>query len=156
MMPMVSRKSSTPMPLSAWTFLNTSSTITGFVGAAARPPCASSPARRPIPPAVASMMVTAAAITRLDPSLMCGPSLFLRLRAAVAARRLPAELLQAAPELLIELGAFAGVPVAPMTRFTRLVEILADVPQLLDVFSVGDVERLERHVSERLDSRVPL
>src|SRR5438093_77036 len=129
MMPMVSRKSSTPMPLSAWTFLNTSSTIIGFVGAAARPRCASS---RPIPLAVASMMVTAAAITRLDPSLMCGPSLFLRLRAAVAARRLPTELLQAAPELLIELGAFAGVPVAPMTRFTRLVEVLADVPQLLD------------------------
>src|SRR5947208_3544254 len=153
MMPMVSRKSSTPMPLSAWTFLNTSSTIIGFVGAAARPRCASS---RPIPLAVASMMVTAAAITRLDPSLMCGPSLFLRLRAAVAARRLPTELLQAAPELLIELGAFAGVPVAPMTRFTRLVEVLADVPQLLDVFSLGDVERLERHVSERLDSRVPL
>src|SRR5204862_3386445 len=155
MMPMVSRKSSTPMPLSAWTFLNTSSTIIGFVGAAARPPCAAR-ARGPIPLAVASMMVTAAAITRLDPSLMCGPSLFLRLRAAVAARRLPAELLQAAPELLIELGAFAGVPVAPMTRFTRLVEVLADVPQLLDVFSLGDVERLERHVSERLDSRVPL
>src|SRR6267142_4319490 len=154
MMPMVSRKSSTPMPLSAWTFLNTSSTIIGFVGAAAGPPCAN--ARRPVPIPVASMMAAAAAITCLDPNLICGASLFLRLRAGVAARRLIAELLQAALELLIELGAFAWVPVAPVTRFTRPVEILADVPQLVDVFSLDDIERFERHISERLDSGVPL
>src|SRR5882672_8996771 len=66
------------------------------------------------------------------------------------------ELLQPTSELLIELGAFARVPVAPMTRFTRLVEILADVPQLVDVFSLDDIERFERHISERLDSCVPL
>jgi hypothetical protein len=42
-----------------------------------------------------------------------------------------------------------------MTGFTRLVEILADVPQLVDVFSLDDVERFERDISERLDSRVP-
>src|SRR5207247_1101178 len=127
MMPMVRRKSSTPMPLSAWTFLNTSSTIIGFAGAAAGPPWAT--ARRPIPIAVASMMVTAAAITCLNPNLICGPSLFRRLRAGGAAQRLLAQFLQAALELLIELGAFARVPVAPMTRLARLVEILADVPQ---------------------------
>src|SRR6266705_3163547 len=99
MMPMVSRKSSTPMPLSAWTFLNTSSTIIGFVGAAACPRCAAR-ARPPIPIAVASMMATAAAVTRVHPDLIADHlSLFLRLHAGVAARRLLAELLQAAPEL---------------------------------------------------------
>src|SRR5216117_1382572 len=85
-----------------------------------------------------------------------GASLILRLRAGVAARRLLVELLQAAPELLIELGAFTRVPVAPMTRLTCLVEILADVPQLVDVFSPDDVERFERHIAERRDSCVPL
>src|SRR2546426_11286155 len=93
-------------------------------------------------------------LPRSEPHLC--PSPFLRRRSGVAARRLPAEFLQAPSELLIELGAFAGVPVAPMTRFTRLVEILADVPQLVDVFSLDDVERFERHISERLDSCVPL
>src|SRR5262245_33772805 len=43
-----------------------------------------------------------------------------------------------------------------MTRFARLVEILTDVPQLVDVFSPRDIERFERHISERLDSGVPL
>src|SRR5438874_3412139 len=101
------------------------------------------------------MATTATAIACLDPNLICGPSLLPRLHAGVAARRLLAELLQAAPELLIELGAFARIPVAPMTCLTRLVEILADVPQLVDVFSLDDVDRFERHIPERLDACVP-
>ena len=66
MMPMVSMKSSTPMPLSAWTFLKTSSAIFGFAGAAAWPPCAD---MRVVPITVATRMVTAPAIA-LDPTLM--------------------------------------------------------------------------------------
>src|SRR5262245_23444094 len=99
-------------------------------------------------------MVTAAAIA-FHPTLM-RPSRFLRLRAGAAPRRRIAQFFEALPELPIELGAFSRVPVAPMARFTRLVEILADVPQLRDVFSLDDVERFERDVSERLDSCVPL
>ena len=43
-----------------------------------------------------------------------------------------------------------------MTGFARLVEILADVPQLGDIFSLHHVERFERDVSHGLDARVPL
>src|SRR5881394_525354 len=63
MMPMVSRKSSTPMPLSAWTFLNTSSAIIGFACGGVWPPSAVS---------VASMTASAAAIAYVDPSFIYG------------------------------------------------------------------------------------
>src|SRR5262245_1159819 len=151
MMPIVSRKSSTPMPFSAWTFLNTSSTISGF-DTGFWLPCAE--ARRSIPIAAASVMAIAAAVTGLDATFMAGPSL-LRLLCGGGALRLLAEVLQTAFELLIERRVLARIPVAAMARFARLVEVLADVPQFLDIFSPGHVERLERHVSERLDACVP-
>jgi len=66
------------------------------------------------------------------------------------------ELVEAPLQLPIELGAFAWIPVAAMARLARLVEILADVPQLGDVLPLRDVERLERHVSQRFDARIPL
>src|SRR5262245_28692694 len=75
-------------------------------------------------------------------------SLFSRLRAAGPARRLLAEFFETPFELPVELGAFARIPVAAMARFTCFVEIFADVPQLVHVFSPGDVERFERHISE--------
>src|SRR5215468_2581400 len=151
MMPMVSRKSSTPMPFSAWTLVNTSSTIIGF-DAGARPACAA--ARRSAPIAAASVMTIAEAMTRLDPTFMMRPSPPLRLRGG-AGGRLIAVLLQTAFELLIELRILARIPVAAMARLACLVEVLADIPQLLDIFPLGYVERLERHVSERLDACVP-
>src|SRR5262245_8695964 len=153
MMPIVSRKSSTPMPFSAWTFLNTSSTINGF-DPGARPPCAET--RRSMPTGAASATTIPAAMTGFHPTFMAGPSRLRPLGGGAAGLGLLAEFLQAAFEVLIELRVLARIPVAAVARFAGFVEVLADVPQLLDVFSFGHVEGLESHVSERLDSRVPL
>src|SRR3954468_14632239 len=152
MMPIVNMKSSTPMPLSACTLVNTSSTINGRPGATVWLDCAEARRLALITPA---SMIAAAAATYLDPDVMCGPSSFLRRRGGAAAWRPGAEFLETASEFSVELRALARVPVAAMTRFARFVEILADVPQLGDIFSLRDVERFESNVAQRFDAGVP-
>src|SRR5262249_22735767 len=139
MMPMVSRKSSTPMPLSAWTFVNTSSTIFGVAAAVGWPACAA--ARGAVAAAAASIVTSPAAIAFVGPNVIGPPSLFLRRRPGAATPRPLAELLEAAAQLGVELGAFARIPVAAMAGLARGVEILADIPQLGDVAALHDVER---------------
>src|SRR5438309_11447714 len=65
------------------------------------------------------------------------------------------EVAQTTIELAVKLGGFAGIPVASVTVFTRLFEIIGRVPQLVHILAPYDVEGFETDISQRLDSRVP-
>src|SRR5262249_37520143 len=134
-----------------WTFLNTSSAIFGAAGAAGCGLCARTAGR--VPATVASI-TTAAPIACFDPNIMDASLLLLR-RGGAPALLLFVEFLQAALEAAVELGVFARIPVAAVALLARFVEVLADVPHLVDVFPLGDLHRFERDVPERLDARVP-
>ena len=64
---------------------------------------------------------------------------------------------QTTTELVIELGVLAGIPVASVTVLTRCVEILAGIPQLVDVLPLHDVEDLkpERFAAPRFWHSTP-
>jgi hypothetical protein len=58
--------------------------------------------------------------------------------------------------LLLEQLVLVGVPEFQVAVFASRVQVVGRVPQLLNVFSLHDIEDLEPNVPQRLDSGIPL